>query len=81
VEIHVRAARVRSLEEFIELVTSMRSAMGTGDLPDSVNVSLEGFLEAIEAWLSSWAAANRPMPPNFDWEFAAAILMAGWMYE
>ena len=60
-----------------------------GDLathPDTwESVTLEDYLEGIEAWLHDLAGLHRNLgkewPPQATWEFMAAMLLAGKIYE
>jgi len=49
------------------------------------NVGLEDFLESLGAWVDALENLNRNtgrlVPENFDWKFAAELLVAGKIYE
>jgi hypothetical protein len=54
--------------------------------PDSwESITLDDYLEAIEAWLHDleglYANLGKPWPPRATWEFMAALLVAGKVYE
>ncbi|MEC2560264.1 hypothetical protein P9W86_27195 [Bacillus cereus] len=49
------------------------------------NITLEDYLESMEAWLNDCDGAFRnkgeEMPKNISWNFIATVLLAGSYYE
>ncbi|HFK1486735.1 MULTISPECIES: DUF7660 family protein [Bacillus cereus group] len=49
------------------------------------NITLEDYLESLEAWLSDCDGAfqnkDEEMPKNISWNFIATVLLAGSYYE
>lgn len=72
---------VRSREDFVAFVASLRSACAVQPIPewDSRNWDLDGFLEAIAAWFTD--ASDEQIPRNVPWDFLAATLWVGRTYE
>jgi hypothetical protein len=71
----------KQLQAFIN---RLRDDLATN--PDSwESVTLDDYLEAIEEWLHSleggYANLGRQWPPQATWEFMAAMLLAGKIYE
>jgi len=80
--LRLQGHRVANADDFVALVRSIQSATANGDFTDANNITLERFLEAMSAWVESYLAA-RPdtVSADFDWHFAAQLMLAGWDYE
>ena len=74
---------VESARDLIAVITSIR--WNLSNRPDEFeNPTLERFLDAMAAWLSSFPQSyvNTGQPiPEPDWRFAAALLRAARVYE
>ncbi len=75
---------IRSREDFVAFVNALCKDLR--DNPSSwENASLEGFLEALSAWVEDmegyYANQGKPVPHQPDWRVAADMLMAAKMYE
>ncbi|MER5966203.1 hypothetical protein [Streptomyces sp. NPDC002057] len=76
--------RPRSREEFATFVRDLHyDFRAYGD--EWENNTLEGFLEALAAWVhdspGAYGNAGEQIPPDGDWTFMARALQAATVYE
>ncbi|MEU7050748.1 DUF7660 family protein [Streptomyces eurythermus] len=78
------ADHIADREAFVAFLARLRADCEANG-PQWVNPTLDGFLEALEAWVDGSAAWYRnfghEMPADGDWTFFARALTAARIYE
>lgn len=83
-ELHERVKSIQTREELADFVEALLKDLRENG-SDWENASLEGFLDAMAAWIRSMPSAYKNMgkalPSSGDWRAMADILLAAKMYE
>ena len=75
---------VASKSQFLEFLAGLEADLKENP-SEWENPTLDRYLEAMGAWVSSYENcyrnANRPLPAEQDWAFFAKVLSAARIYE
>jgi hypothetical protein len=75
------AYSVKDESGYLSLIDAIRHELRSGTFSDSRNADLDLFLDGMHAWLTASRTVNAHIPDDFDWGFAAKLLLYGWSYE
>jgi hypothetical protein len=75
-DIWEKCENVKTKNDFIMFVESLRSSLNTNEV-ERENVTLEAYLEAMEAWMTD----TDRLSDSPSWKDFAVILLSGRFYE
>lgn len=83
-ELYERVEKVKSRNDLIKFINHLRMDLKINK-DDWENITLEDFLEAMEAWVNDmeglYLNSNEPIPKQPSWKTISDMLYASSMYE